>query len=546
MTINLHNIRSLAFAAALSWLAVSLTAGRAADPGDNHDQGGNEIKHVLLLSVDGLHAPDLANYVKAHPDSAFAQLTKHGVTYTQASCSKPSDSFPGLLALVTGGTPAVTGVYYDDSYDRTLLPPLVDADGNSLGGSTPGTEVAYDETIDRDLTRLDAGGGINPARLPRSRATGQPVYPHSFLRVNTIFEAAKAGGLSTAWCDKHPAYDLVNGPSGKGVDDLFTPEINSYTPESATTAHVVNTSSVLGTEHNDEIKVVAILHEIAGFDHTGSGERVGTPAIFGMNFQAVSVGQKLVGNVLPDGAAPSDPNMVNGGYRIDPSSGTPVPSPLLTQALNYVDGSLRRMFSALEAAKLSKSTLIILTAKHGQSPIDPTRVRSGFTGFNLKSAIKNLVNPVAPIAQLTQDDVALIWLQDQRNTHSATKALQMGQANAFIESIYSGTNLQLAFPNPATDSRVPDIIVQPELGVIYSNSTAKDAEHGGFSVDDTNVALVVSSPQLNAKTVKGAVQTTQIAPTILAVLGLDPQALRAVQLQHTQVLPGIETASDQD
>jgi hypothetical protein len=503
--------------------------------GDEHDHA-ERIRHVLLLSVDGLHAVDLANYIQNHPNSALAHLSAQGITYTQAFTSKPSDSFPGLLSMVTGGTPAVTGVYYDDSYDRSLLPPLVDADGNPLGGNTPGSEIVYDETIDFDLTRPDAGGGINPNRLPRDAHTLLPVYPHSFLRVNTIFEVAKTAHLRTAWSDKHPAYDIVNGPSGHGVDDLFTPEINSYTPESASTTHVVNTSSLQGTENNDDTKVAAILNEIAGFDHTGT-KHVGTPAIFGMNFQAVSVGQKLIGNVNPDGTTPSDPTMINGGYMIDPTTGTPIPTPLLAAALDHTDASLGRMLAALDANKLRRSTLVIVTAKHGQSPIDPTKLKSGLSGFLLKNAINNLVSPVASIGQLTQDDVALIWLSNQSQTNAATKALQAGQANAFIESIYSGGALRLGFPSPATDSRVPDIIIQPELGVIYTNSTAKDEEHGGFSVDDTNVALVVANPGIEGHVVQAAVQTTQIAPTILSVLGLDPKALQAVQQQQTLLLP---------
>src|SRR6202140_1700900 len=43
-----------------------------------------DIDHVLLISVDGLHALDVANYVEAHPNSAMAQLSKHGVTYSTA------------------------------------------------------------------------------------------------------------------------------------------------------------------------------------------------------------------------------------------------------------------------------------------------------------------------------------------------------------------------------------------------------------------------------------------------------------------------------
>jgi hypothetical protein len=166
-------------------------------------------------------------------------------------------------------------------------------------------------------------------------------------------------------------------------------------------------------------------------------------------------------------------------------------------------------------------------------------LKSGLTGFNLKSAIQNLVEPVAPIAQLTEDDVALIWLKDQSQTGAATKALQANQSAAFIETIYAGNLLVLGFANPATDSRVPDLIVQPELGVIYSNSTSKDAEHGGFTIDDLNVALLVANPQLQAGTVRAAVETTQIAPTILTVLGLDPGELEAVRKEGTRSLPGL-------
>jgi predicted AlkP superfamily pyrophosphatase or phosphodiesterase len=40
------------------------------------------IKHVLLISLDGLHALDLANFVKSNPQSNLAQLSSRGITYT--------------------------------------------------------------------------------------------------------------------------------------------------------------------------------------------------------------------------------------------------------------------------------------------------------------------------------------------------------------------------------------------------------------------------------------------------------------------------------
>src|SRR5215467_11371873 len=92
---------------------------------------------------------------------------------------------------------------------------------------------------------------------------------------------------------------------------------------------------------------------------------------------------------------------------------------------------------------------------------------------------------------------------------------------------------------PNGDSRTPDILVTPNVGVTYSGSTKKQAEHGGFAHDDTNVMILVSNPSIPSNTLTIPVLTAQIAPTILEALGLNPSTLQAVQQQGTQVLPGI-------
>jgi arylsulfatase A-like enzyme len=94
------------------------------------------------------------------------------------------------------------------------------------------------------------------------------------------------------------------------------------------------------------------------------------------------------------------------------------------------------------------------------------------------------------------------------------------------------------FNDPSTDPRTPNIVVAPNVGVIYTGHQAKVAEHGGFAHDDTNVILLVSNPEMSPETVNVPVQTASVAPTILKALGLDPQSLKSVQLEHTPVLPG--------
>src|SRR6201987_1731243 len=106
-------------------------------------ESGIGVSHVLLISVDGLHALDVARFVEAHPHSALAELSRHGVTYTNARTPANSDSFPGLLALVTGGSPITHGLFYDVSYDRSIFDPT-----NTTCSGAPGNTIVYDETID--------------------------------------------------------------------------------------------------------------------------------------------------------------------------------------------------------------------------------------------------------------------------------------------------------------------------------------------------------------------------------------------------------------
>jgi arylsulfatase A-like enzyme len=87
--------------------------------------------------------------------------------------------------------------------------------------------------------------------------------------------------------------------------------------------------------------------------------------------------------------------------------------------------------------------------------------------------------------------------------------------------------------------RTPDLIIQPIPGTIYSGSSKKLAEHGGFAHDDTNTLLIVSNPRLKGRVVDMPVTNMQVAPTILKALGLNPEALVAVRREGTRVLPGL-------
>src|SRR5207249_4006079 len=226
------------------------------------------------------------------------------------------------------------GLYYDVTWAASLSPP-------GSGCTTRGTVVPFDGAIDVDDSAVTTS--IDTTKLPldpdRNCAL---VYPHDYLKVNTIFEVIKAAGLRTAVSDKHPSYDLLNGPSGTGVDDLFTPENDANGAK----------KDILKMEAYDETKVQAVLNQIDGYDHART-LYVGVPAIIMMNFQAANIGEKV------------------GGYA--DAAGTPTVA--LAGAFDYVDGALRRILAELDAQGLTDSTLVIVTAKHADAAIDLTTRR---------------------------------------------------------------------------------------------------------------------------------------------------------------------------
>ncbi|AJX74053.1 alkaline phosphatase family protein [Burkholderia pseudomallei] len=531
-------------------LAFAGAASAAAVQDRDHDSRPVDAKRVLLASIDGLHEQDLARCIGANTCPNLALLAKSGVTYTNARTPGLSDSFPGLAALVTGGSPKSAGLFYDVSYDRTLYAP---SDATCSGKQ--GWNVVFDETTGIDamnggaLTHLDGGGAFNPQAIPHARVNGQcvSVYPHDYVKTNTVFEVVKEHlrGSHTAWADKHAwGYDWVNGPSGKGVDDLARTEINSIDPATGTPYTDIYTH----TEKFDDYHVQAIVNQIDGKNSTGTAAAP-VPTLFGTNFQTLSVAQKAT--------------VASGGGYLDASF---TPGPEVANAIAYVDGALGRIVAELRQRGLYDSTVVIVTAKHGQSPTDHTKlVKHGDTLTALLEA-NGFVDPNGNFGQnntasgnpndgtglvgtgfVQTDDVGLVWLRDPRQLSAAVATLKANLgcnapgicADGPQAYILYGPSIAERFGDPAL-GRTPDIVVQPNPGVIYTSSKKKDEEHGGNAPDDSHLGLLVSYAGLRqGRTIDAPVLTTQVAPTILRSLGLEPRLLHAVALEGTRVLPGL-------
>ena len=522
--------------------------------------GSEKVRHVLLLSIDGMHAADFYNcahgVIGLNSGSPYcpnlAALAGTGINYVATSSSKPSDSAPGLMALVTGGTPRSTGIYYDVAFDRSLDGPQITT-GTGLaaapctpGAAPTGTTTDNDQGIDLDDTKLNGGAdgtaaAIDPKKLSRNPAAGcAPVYPWNFLRTNTIFGVIHAAGGYTAWIDKHPSYAMVAGPGGTGLNDYYAPEVSSNvvalpgvkTSLGASCATVRDATasswnaSFEDIQCYDALRVNALLNEIAGKTHGGSPAV--TPAIMGMNFQSVYTGESV-----------NEPGAGTGGYQ----NAAGLPSTLLLQEIESVDVSIGDIVNALKDRGIYDETLIIITAKHGGSPIDTSRyvANTNTPATLLGTRLPFSESPLNSTGiGATEDDVSVLWLNKGESVASAVDVLEQNAAAIGLGQIYFGPTLSLNYNvggwEPGQDPRTPDIIVTPNVGVTYSGSTTMIADHGGFAHDDTNVMLLVSHPSFKPQTVFDGASTTQVAPTILKALGLNPAALDAVRAEGTAVL----------
>jgi len=172
---------------------------------DHRDDRKEKARHVLLISIDGMHAVDYENCAASNTCPHLAALGRTGVNYTRTTTSRPSDSFPGLMALVTGGSPRTVGAFYDVAYDRVLAPPKI-ATGNGLPGGgcnvnqINGTQTEYEEGNEFDQSKLNGGfagystidGGvksINPDRLVRDPFNNCTPFIHGTSFAPTPFLA---------------------------------------------------------------------------------------------------------------------------------------------------------------------------------------------------------------------------------------------------------------------------------------------------------------------------------------------------------------------
>ncbi len=332
--------------------------------------------------------------------------------------------------------------------------------------------------------------------MPRDPAHGCAELPvHRLVRVNSIFDLVHAAGGRTAWADERTAYaDLLRGPSGTALDEVFVPEMS------------VAENLVDAARIGDEDRVRAVLQWIDGIQGA-------VPRLFGVALMSVDAAQRTGSSRLDGGAGP------------------------IQTAFERVDSQIGRIVGELGKRGLGDSTWIIVTARHGQTPMHD----QVFRPVN-PAGIEAIARAAAhgELALVTADTVGLVWLKHPDATAAVLKAYRAKMTGMGIGEIYSGQKLRLIMNTAEEDTRMPNLILEPQAGVIWMRKGGnRPRGHGGFSDDQNHVALLVSGRQLRGRLDKTPVPTTQIAPLILRILGMEKMNLKALHQEHTPALPGI-------
>lgn len=411
-----------AIALKLSLTAAALLAGVcSASAQVEYPPAQGSPKHAVLIFIDGFRAdlldPELAPHIAA--------LGRAGVRFANAEVGFPSDSMPGILGPLTGALPRGTGIPYDEYYDRHYKLAI---------------EITETVTVPPGLK------------------------PHDLLKVPTLFEAAKAKGLKTAFISKHIGYEILQGASGKGVDHLELPEMATWKGpfKDYDAQNFDMLTSMIAKEGADIAGIYAIAANYAMKDH------------------GVAAAQTRA-------------------------------------AIGDIDAQVGKVAEAVTAAGRYNDTVFVIMGDHGDTDT-PNAVASKGDG----SVVGFLAEKGIKAAKITADDVMLAWLADSSQAQQAVSLLDTpASKEQFGIDRVLGPDALKAMGDFAED-QMPDFVLLVKSGVVYTKLPSKKmAEHGGTFDSDRRVAFVMAGPGLKSGAVVDAkVNIFSTAPTLAKLLGL--------------------------
>jgi len=318
--------------------------------------------------------------------------------------------------------------------------------------------------------------------------------------VNTVFEVGRANGLVTAYADKHPAYEFLNGPSGTGLSQGYFPEIASIK------------SSLSSEEAFDDLHWSALRNWTNGNWANGTKNPAGAPSLYGSNFQTITWAQQKAG-------------------YLDANGNTPNKS--LESALTEADARLGSFLNFLQSTGKLNSTLVLIGSKQGQGPINPKTLKVSNPDFGSDDT-------GVPVSFFVGEDGGVLWLEKPSDAQKAKSKL-LANSSLGISYVLAGDEVAAAgYGSPFLDPRVPDLIIGAKVGTLW-NSGFEFEDHGGFLPQDLDVPLIAYNPNLKPANITQVVSNRQVASTMLQALGLPLVQLDAYRLGDSPVLPGLFT-----
>ncbi len=421
----------------LTAFVASLAAGLVVKNAHADGSGGVPAKYAFVVILDGGH-PELYNATNA---PFLASLKTQGASYTNAQAQVPADSITNIMGLFTGTDATHHGFPYETFWDRQ-----------------------YNHLIELDETP------VLPPQITQDRDVG---------RACTLFQSAKAAGLTTAFISKYPAYDVLDGPSncsvygGVGVDNLLTPTFANFT----------------GTpQQYDQMNFDAVRAEI----NSGANR----PSIFGLYAVAPNTIMKQSG----------------------------INSTQVAQIIQFEDSQIAQTVALLKQVGIYNQTEIAIVNDHGN-----TALTEAIPDHGPGSIDQYLIDHGIPTDQTTTDRVALVYLQNPSQAQAAINLLSTSanMAQFGIQAITPASGLGAYMVTPR--DRTPDFIVWPTDGsngtqaVVYDTPPlGKLAEHGGRGAADQNIMIIMEGPGVqHGFTTNGHVWLMQVGTTVAADMCLN-------------------------
>ena len=339
-----------------------------------------------------------------------------------------------------------------------------------------------------DLSRNAAASGQVVARDPARGCS--PVEPHELLPYNTIFDLVKARGGTTAWAgSEERLVDLLRGHKGTGLSEAVV---------------VISQGDGHAT---DEMRVASVKRWI----ESSAPSINPPPALIGITLDGF------------DAVERTPAQDANYSGRLTPHA---------EQALRQIDERIAELVLCLRQKGLFKRTWILVTATHLFAPAKHLTSRH----FSTTGMEQVLRNAGMPAANISVSDGCLVWLPEGKQADVAANALWRERRRLGIASIR--TSNELALTTYAHSARSPDLVLEPEDGVLWTDHWGNELT-GGSSEDTRHAAMLVSGEQLGSRMDPTLVPTTQAAALLLRALGLEKLDLDAQHHEHAPALPGI-------